>query len=106
MKKYTNIIILSILVLLLPGCSEKILDKSPVDTYPDANVWSDINLASTYLNTCYGDVGTGFRGVALGSVTDEVLNGRGPNATAYHLGTINADRLSDTYDNPWYTHMS
>ncbi|MFH1321710.1 MAG: RagB/SusD family nutrient uptake outer membrane protein, partial [Bacteroidota bacterium] len=106
MKKYTNIIILSILVLLLPGCSEKILDKTPLNAYSDATVWSDVNLASTYLNDCYDDVGTGFRGVGLGSVADEILNGRGPAATAYHLGTINADRLKDTYGNPWYTHMS
>lgn len=106
MKKYTNIIILSILVLLLLGCSEKILDKTPLNEYSNATVWTDINLASTYLNNCYADVGTGFLGVVLGSVTDEVLNGRGPNATAYHLGTINADRLSDTYGDPWYTTMS
>jgi len=106
MKKYSNIIILSILVLLLSGCSEKILDKTPLNAYSDATVWTDISLAGTYLTACYGEVGTGFRGVGLGSVTDEILNGRGPNATAYHLGTINADRLSDTYGNPWYTHMS
>jgi hypothetical protein len=106
MKKYSNIIILSILMLCLSGCNEKILDKTPLNAYSDATVWTDINLASTYLNYCYGQVGTGFRGVSIGSVADEVLNGRGPNATAYHLGTINADRLSDTYGNPWYTHMS
>ena len=97
---------LSILALLFPGCNEKILDKTPLDAYSDATLWTDINLANTYLLNCYSDVGTGLRGVGLGSVADEILNGRGPNATAYHLGTINADRLSDTYGNPWYTHMS
>jgi starch-binding outer membrane protein, SusD/RagB family len=106
MKKYTNIIFSSILALLLSGCSEKILDKTPQDAYSDATVWTDVNLASTYLNGCYSNVGFGLRPVALGSVTDEVLNGRGPNATPYHLGSISADNLSGTYGSIWYDHIS
>ena len=106
MKKYTIIIILLSLVNLLPSCSEKILDKSPLDKYSDATVWTDINLANSYLNYCYNVIGHGFRAVMLSDVADETLNGRGSSSTPYHLGTITADNLSGTYGNPWFIHTS
>jgi len=106
MKKYTNVILILILALFLSSCSEAILDKTPLDRYSDAIVWSNPDLARTYLNSCYNSVGHGFRGVMLSDVADETLNGRGPAATPYHLGTISADNLSGTYGNPWYSHTS
>lgn len=106
MKNYKNIIILLVQVLLLSACKEDILDKSPLDRYSDAVVWTDPVLASTYLNSCYNSIGHGFRGVMLSDVADETLNGRGPSATPYHLGTITADNIGGTYGNPWYSHTS
>jgi hypothetical protein len=102
MKKYFNIIIL-ILALFLSSCSEKILDKKPLDRYSDATVWSDPALAKAYINDLYDRIGHGFRGVMLGAVSDELMNGRGPAATVYHKGIISADKVNDTYGNPWYS---
>jgi starch-binding outer membrane protein, SusD/RagB family len=52
----------AILVLMLLACSEKILDKTPLDSYSDPIVWADANLASRYLNTIYNNVPNGWRG--------------------------------------------
>jgi starch-binding outer membrane protein, SusD/RagB family len=105
MKKYTNIIILFILVFLLPGCNEKILEQTPLDAYSDPIVWTNPDLASAYLNACYKSVGHGFLGVMLSGVADETLVGRGSSTTPYHLGTISADNLGDNYGEygrQWY----
>ena len=106
MKKYLNIIILFILGHLLSACSEKFLDKTPLDRYSDATVWTDINLPSLYLNSCYASIGHGFRSVMLGAVTDEMFVGRGSSSVPYLLGTINGDLVSGAYGNPWYVHIS
>jgi len=105
MKKYANIIILLILTLYFSSCSEAILDKDPVDRYSDATLWTDPDLASTYLNNVYYRVGHGFRGVMLSDVSDETLNGRGPNATLWHKGIMTADNMRDTYGNPFYSDL-
>jgi starch-binding outer membrane protein, SusD/RagB family len=41
--------ILAALLIVLASCEEEILDKTPLDSYSDPVVWSDINLAATYL---------------------------------------------------------
>ena len=99
MKKYFNIKIFSILLLLLPACSEKILDKSPLDKYSDATVWTDPNLASAYLNYCYDNIGHGIRNEFLTSISGESFVSRGSSSQPYNLGTLNADRISGTYSN-------
>jgi len=106
MKKYTNIIILSVLVLLLTTCSEKILDKSPLDQFSDATVWSDPSLASAYLSYCYDYIEHGLRAVMLSAVSDETFVSRGSSSTPYHLGTMSADNVGGAYGNPWFPHTS
>jgi len=101
-----NYIILSILVLLLPACSEDILDKDPLDMYSDATVWSDPNLASAYLNYCYDYIESGVRYVMLSSVADETFVARGGRNDPYHRGIMTADRLGGNHGNPWFNHTS
>src|SRR5665647_1437903 len=94
MKKYTNIIILSILVLLLSACSEKILDKAPIDRYSGTTVWSDIDLADAYLKTAYQKVGCGFTGYGLvDCISDELHFIHIYGTDVYLKGDITADNL-------------
>lgn len=106
MKKYMHIIILSTLVILLMGCSEEILDKEPQDTYSDANVWTDVNLASVYLDNVYHSVGDPIRYVLLGAAADEMFVSRGQWSTPYNRGTISPDNLGSQFGSVWFNHIS
>jgi hypothetical protein len=94
MKKITKIIVLSSLVFLLTSCLEEILDKTPLDAYSDAIIWTDPALASLYLNDCYNRVGHGFRNECMeGSITDETFASRGFRIVPYLLGTLTPDNI-------------
>ncbi len=74
MKKYiTGLKLFAILMLLLTACESDILDKDPQDRYSDAVVWSDINLADTYLKDAYHSLRSPMREMMLSSVTDETF---------------------------------
>lgn len=75
MKKYIiDIRILAFLMLLLSACEKDILDKDPLDRYPEELVWSDIDLAENYLNTAYRNTSSGFNtNVHLSGVTDNTF---------------------------------
>ena len=98
MKKH---IIKSFLILLIlsAACSDDILDKSPLDKYSDATVWTDPNLASAYLNYCYDNIGHGIRNEFLTSICDESFVSRGSSSQPYNLGTLSPDRITGTYSN-------
>ena len=108
MNKYKILLgIFSILVFLNLGCTEKILDKSPLDKYSDATVWVDVNLSSNYLNYCYNRAQVGqFRNVMIGAVSDEMHVSRGSNSAPYNIGTMTADNTNGAMGNPWYPNSS
>ncbi len=91
MKKLIKILLSLILALLLPACEDALLNKTPLDSYSDATLWSDPALASAYLNYVYYGLNQPFQGVMLGSACDEMPVGRGSSSQAYNLGTISAD---------------
>ena len=97
MKKLTYIILSLILVLLIPACESELLDKTPLDSYSDATVWSDPALASAYLGYCYYALNQPFQGVMLGSAADEMPVGRGSSSQAYNLGTISGDNGANQF---------
>jgi len=98
MKKLTKIILSLILVLLLPACESKLLDKTPLDSYSDATVWSDPALASAYLSYVYNLASHGYRGVMLGANADEMPCGRGSSSQAYNLGTMSPSNVGGGYN--------
>jgi starch-binding outer membrane protein, SusD/RagB family len=106
MNKYANNIILSSLVILLLACSEEILDKVPQDAYSESTVWTDVNLASSYLDNCYNSIQSPIRYVMMSAACDETFVSRGSSSEPYNLGTISADRLGGQFGNPWFTHVS
>lgn len=93
MEKYIRITIF--ILFLLPACSEDILDKNPLDRYSDPVVWSDINLASTYLNTIYDNVDYGFNqrahGYQTGMFALETFKTKGGEVIIYNSGQISPD---------------
>src|SRR5690606_3970102 len=74
MKAHINIKIFSFLMVLLVSCEQEILDKTPLDRYAEDLVWSDINLADTYLNTAYRNMSSGFNtNLNLAGVSDHTF---------------------------------
>ena len=104
MNKYKiNILVVAILLFLLSACSEKILDKSPLDQYSDATVWADVNLASSFLNNCYNKADIGqYKPVMIGAVSDEMLSGRGSSSSPYNKGDMTPDNTSGQHGSNWY----
>lgn len=61
-------------LVLLSACEQDILDKSPLDRYSEELVWSDINLAESYLNTAYRNMSSGFNtNLNLSGVSDHTF---------------------------------
>ncbi|MBW6501909.1 MAG: RagB/SusD family nutrient uptake outer membrane protein [Bacteroidales bacterium] len=91
MKKLNYILLSLILVVLIPACESELLDKTPLDSYSDATVWSDPALASAYLNYAYYMLNNPISSVMLGSMCDEMPVGRGSSSQAYNQGRMSAD---------------
>jgi len=77
--KVTIQILTALTVIVLIGCTDEILDKTPLDQYSDATVWAEVDLADAYLMNIYSGVGSGFNGEMLSSLAAETLVARGPN---------------------------
>jgi hypothetical protein len=73
MKNLKSGIVYLLIVVCFIGCKKNILDQPPKDKLTDASVWSDLKLATLYLNQAYNGVPSGFeRGYyLLASATDE-----------------------------------
>ncbi|HEY9256892.1 MAG TPA: RagB/SusD family nutrient uptake outer membrane protein [Chitinophaga sp.] len=52
MKRYT-IYALILLALFASSCEKKFLDKKPLDSYSDADVWKELNLTEAFVNSRY-----------------------------------------------------
>src|SRR5450759_5541210 len=96
MKKYFNILILLVLVVFSPACT-KILDKTPQDQYSDVTVWSNPELASSFLNYCYNGVDHGFQSVMGSNFTDENIYGRGASTVTLLNGTMSPDQAEGSH---------
>lgn len=67
-----NKLTIAFVIMLLATACNKILEKTPPNSFSDATVWSDINLADRYLLDTYNNAITGgFGYLSLASVTDE-----------------------------------
>lgn len=53
MKKYISIIVLAVCMLTVASCNKNFLEKKPLDSYSDADVWQDINLVEAFVNSRY-----------------------------------------------------
>src|SRR3546814_338839 len=102
MKQYLNGLSLVVLLLCSTACTKDILNKTPLDQYSDETVWSNPELASSYLNYCYDGLGHGFQSVKASNFTDEAIFGRGASTTALLNGTMSPDAsLSNHFMAPY-----
>ncbi|MFP4366048.1 MAG: RagB/SusD family nutrient uptake outer membrane protein [Bacteroidales bacterium] len=107
MKKYIININLFAIMMVLISCNEDILDKTPMDSYSDPVVWSDIDLASTFLTRAYNSVEHGIdKGEMLGAMTDELIMARGGSNKPWNTGEITADRLGSNRGHLNWGHYS
>lgn len=95
MKKYIfNIRIFIGLMFFTFACNNDFLDRSPLDSYSDAVVWSDISLAEFYLNELYNNVECGWNqrahGYQTGLFVGETTMTKGAELTNYSNGNISA----------------
>lgn len=99
--------ILAVLLIVLASCEDAILDKTPLDSYSDPVVWTDINLAKAYLARCYNQVEYGMdKGEMLGCLTDELVVARGFTGRPWNQAEITADRLGSNHGQLNWGHFS
>lgn len=74
MRRHIRTSFVAALALLgLVGCDNSVLDVDPRDQISDEAVFTDPNLAESFLNDIYIGLGTGFNEVMLASLTDEAM---------------------------------
>jgi hypothetical protein len=71
MKRLLYFLILSLVVLFLSGCSDDILNKQPLTEMSESDVWGDPNLAESFVNSRYNQIGHGWTESWMSSVCDE-----------------------------------
>ena len=77
MKKIKSGLLYSLILISFFGCKKDLLNQPPKDKLTDASVWSDLKLATLFLNEAYNGVPSGFeRGFyLLSTATDEAETG-------------------------------
>ncbi|WP_372934785.1 RagB/SusD family nutrient uptake outer membrane protein, partial [Mariniphaga sediminis] len=99
--------IFAVLMIISQSCGD-ILDQNPLDSYSDPVVWSDIDLAKSYLNPIYDEIPNGWRlrghAYATGVFSSETVQTKGQQLTPYDRGDLSPDNLGDdrgqiTWDN-------
>lgn len=80
------------MLFAVQSCKKGILDQTPQDQYSDATVWTDINLAESYLLNTYKSTGIGFAPVMFTAISDEVRFTHG-GAETYMQGQLSPSSL-------------
>jgi hypothetical protein len=97
-------IIYSLIVLftisIIQSCDDKAyLDTKPLTQYSEIDVFSDINLAETFLNTAYrGALGFPFNYLRLSGTTDEALYALFGNLFNFNKSLVTSDGLTEWWD--------
>ena len=91
MKKYHIIILFFAGILLFNSCEKNILDKTPVDRYSDATVWTDIKLADLNLLEAYNALESDVEYRTLADCTEETHSTHMFGSENYTSGSINPD---------------
>ncbi|MBL7698553.1 MAG: RagB/SusD family nutrient uptake outer membrane protein [Chitinophagaceae bacterium] len=91
-NKSFSILFTFLILLATQACKKGILDQTPQDQYSDATVWTDINLAESYLLNTYKGTGIGFAALMPTAISDEVrFTHQG--AETYMQGQLSASSL-------------
>jgi hypothetical protein len=100
MKKLLSYIITAAVLLLVVTSCKDVLDQSPVSSFNEQVVFSDINVTKAYLGKCYDRMGgatdngvLGEREDLLSSGTDQTLCIHRPANYGHLKGTLSPDQL-------------
>ena len=85
---------------MMPSCNDDaFLDKKPLGLYSEVDVFSDIALAETFLNTAYREsLGFPFNYLRLSGTTDEALYALFGNFFNFNKSLVTADGLAEWWD--------
>jgi tetratricopeptide (TPR) repeat protein len=72
MKKYRQILVIVFLILSV-SCEKDLLDKKPLDKFSEIDVWSNVDLAKTYMNNVYANSLILYYGETSDDYTDNVM---------------------------------
>lgn len=100
-KMQLNIICFVFMILLFSSCGNNILDQIPLDSYSDATVWSDINLADRYLLDDYNCLQADLSYNTLASLTDEANATHEFGMSNYLTGGTTADDCTPFNSGEW-----
>lgn len=99
MKSIT--IFFTLILLGITACNKELLDKAPLDTFPEDAVWQDVKLVQAYVNNFYTvlpQFGSN-RGLILSSASDEGYNKFNFNSVpVINTGILTPDNIGD-FDN-------
>ena len=101
MKKIIKIALALLFLCSSISCEKSVLDKTPKNEFSSIDVWADINLAKTYLNTVYDGIGQWgmhhYRNpqVMTSSATDEAWQRGNHGIWVMNQGNISASNYGD-----------
>lgn len=96
MKKINITCLFLIGFLSITSCDEDFLDRQPLDSVSDANVWSDPGLVEAFINDIYGNLWDPFRDswkVMHQSITDEGMYLRDKGTDVVVKGTLTPENM-------------
>src|SRR5690554_1802833 len=93
-----NTVLAFLFITQFNSCSLDVLDKSPLDSYSDADVWRDPSLISAYISNIYRDFPVDWNTTAC--LTDEVT--RRNNATYDMINSGDLTPGNAQMVNYWY----
>lgn len=74
------------------SCNDEFLDRKPLTSISDADVWGDLNLIEAFVNDIYGDVPHGFD-TNIADITDECYRPNNTNTVVYNSGGLNGSNM-------------
>ncbi len=98
MKK---ILVITIMLLSLMSCSDKILDISPKDRIAEGAVWTDASLIRAYHTALYNSILHGFNIHMQSKATDEAYCSITWGIGIMQAGTYTADNITDVSNTDW-----
>lgn len=91
MKKLIYIsVLVSSAFLGVWGCDNQILDKQPLDSISESNVWQDPALTEAFLNDLYGSMSHGFFDIMFAGLSDD----------AHHIHGFGSSKFTQSQLNP------
>lgn len=90
------VLYMSIVFVFLTSCDSDFLEKKPLDTISEEDVFNDDALLTAYVTACYNAVPHGFDEAMMSSATDETYSRHGANSSVIvSRGEMNPDNVAN-----------